>query len=78
MQGLRIMQIADSPVYIFNNRMARHEIRTHAHLEALLLIAEPGWRTELKIERAHHPRPVSALFVPRARRWIVAEEPNDP
>ena len=59
------------------DQVARHEIRTHGHLEALLLIAEPGWRTELKIERAHRPRPVSALFVPRARRWMVAEEPAD-
>jgi len=58
------------------DQVARHEIRTHAHLEALLLIAEPGWRTALKIETAHRPRPASALFVPRTRQWIVTGEPN--
>ena len=58
------------------DQVARHEIRAHTRLEALLLIAEPAWRTGLKIEMSHRLRSVSALFVPRARRWIVTGEPN--
>ena len=58
------------------DQVVRHEIRAHTHLEALLLIAEPAWRTELRIEVSHRPRSGPARFVPRARRWIVTEEPN--
>jgi hypothetical protein len=58
------------------DQVARHEIRAHAHLDALLLISESAWRAELKVETAHRPRSLSALFIPRARRWIVAEEGN--
>ena len=50
-----------------------------AHLEALLLIAEPAWRAGLTVVRSHHPhKPLSALFVPRARRWIPASTPQAP
>jgi len=55
------------------DQVARHEIHAHAHLEALLLIAEPAWRAGLTAEISHRSRPLSALFVPRSRRWIVAE-----
>jgi hypothetical protein len=53
------------------DQVARHEIRVHPRLEALLLVAEPAWRGSLKVERAHVARSVAALFVPRARRWFV-------
>ncbi len=53
------------------DQVARHEIRAHAHLEALMLIAEPAWRVELTLEIAHQSRTVPALFVPRARRWMA-------
>ena len=59
------------------DQVARHEIRAHAHLEALLLIAESAWRVELKLEIAHRSRTVSASYVPRLRRWIVAANPSD-
>ncbi len=55
------------------DQVARHEITVVPHLDALLLVAEPAWRAQLQIERAHHhtENPV-ARFVPRARRWVVA------
>jgi len=58
------------------DQVARHEIRAHAHLDSLLLISESAWRTGLKVEIAHRPQSPSARFIPRARRWIVAEEAN--
>jgi hypothetical protein len=58
------------------DQVARHEIRAQAHLDSLLLISESAWRAGLKVEIAHRPQSLSALFVPRARRWIVAEETN--
>ena len=58
------------------DQVARHEIRAHAHPEALLLVAEPAWRAGLRVEISHRPQSLSARFVPRARRWILAGEPN--
>lgn len=58
-----------------SDQVARHEIRAPAHLEALLLIAEPAWRAGVRVEIAHCPRTSSALFVPRARRWIIEQTP---
>jgi hypothetical protein len=56
------------------DQTARHEIRALAHLEALLLIAEPAWRARVQVERLHQAQTRSALYVPRSRRWIVAGE----
>ena len=52
------------------DQVARHEIRVHPHLDALLLVAEPAWRASLRVERAHAPRSVEAVLVPRTRRWF--------
>lgn len=52
------------------DQIARHEIRVHPHLDALLLVAEPAWRGSLQVERAHVARNVEAVLVPRARRWF--------
>jgi hypothetical protein len=53
------------------DQLARHEIRVHPHLDALLLVAEPAWRGVVQVERAHVAQRVEALFVPRARKWLV-------
>ena len=53
------------------DQVARHEIRVHPHFDALLLVAEPAWRANVQVEQAHVARGVEALFVPRARRWLV-------
>ena len=54
------------------DQVARHEIRACAHLEALLLIAEPAWGTRLNVEQNHRPQTRTARFVPRARRWFMS------
>jgi hypothetical protein len=51
------------------DQVARHEIRVQPHLDALLLIAETAWSTQLRVERAHRPQTLEASFIPRARRW---------
>jgi hypothetical protein len=56
------------------DQVARHEIRAHAHLDSLLLISESAWRAGLTFELSHRSQTASALFVPRARRWIVVGE----
>jgi hypothetical protein len=52
------------------DQVARHEISIVPHIDCLLLVAEPAWRAALQIDRSHQPQTsISALFVPRARRW---------
>jgi hypothetical protein len=52
------------------DQVARHEIVVVPHLDALLLVAEPAWRATVHVDRVHQPTSdISALFVPRARRW---------
>jgi hypothetical protein len=51
------------------DQVARHEIRIHPHLEALLLVAERAWRAKLYVERLHRAQSLEALFVPRSRKW---------
>jgi hypothetical protein len=53
------------------DQVTRHEIRVHPQLDALLLVAEPAWRGNLKVERAHVAQSVAAMFVPRARKWFA-------
>ncbi len=58
------------------DQIHRHEIRVVAHVDTLLLLAEPAWRATVSIGQKGESRTVSALFVPRSRRWIVAEDPK--
>jgi hypothetical protein len=51
------------------DQVARHEIRIHSHLEALLLVAERAWRAKLRVERSHCAQTLEALLVPRSRKW---------
>ena len=53
------------------DQVARHEIRIQPHLDALMLVAEPAWRGNLEVERAHVAQSVEPLFVPRARKWFA-------
>lgn len=59
------------------DQVARHEIRTLAHLEGLLHTAEPAWRATLAVELAHQPRTLQALFVSRTRSWKVSESADE-
>lgn len=54
-----------------SDQVARHEVRIHAHLDALLLVAEPAWATRVQALWAHRELEQEARFVPRSRRWAV-------
>ena len=53
------------------DQVARHEIRVHPHIDALLIVAEPAWRGSLEVEKAHVAQAVEAWFVPRTRKWFL-------
>jgi hypothetical protein len=53
------------------DQIRRHEIRVMLHFDALLLVAEPAWRATVSFLQKGEGRTVSALFVPRSRRWIA-------
>ena len=53
------------------DQVARHEIRVHPHLDALLLVAEPAWRASLDLQQSHVAQTAEPLFVPRAREWFA-------
>jgi hypothetical protein len=52
------------------DQVARHEICVQAHIDALLLVAEPCWQTSLEVEEQRAGQMVTAAFVPRTRRWF--------
>jgi len=54
-----------------SDQVSRHEIRLQPHVDALLLVSEKAWSTQLLLDRAHRFQTVEALFVPRSRRWEV-------
>jgi hypothetical protein len=53
------------------DQLARHEIRVHPHLDALLLVAEEAWHARLQIDQARRAQTIEALFIPRSRRWAA-------
>jgi hypothetical protein len=53
------------------DQLQRHELRVLPHLDALLLLAEPAWRAEVVVTRHNQAESISALFIPRARRWVA-------
>jgi hypothetical protein len=53
------------------DQIRRHAIRVIPHLDALLLLAEPSWQARISLVQRGIRSEVSALFVPRSRRWIV-------
>lgn len=52
------------------DQVQRHEIRVLPHFDALLAVAEPAWRAEVAVTERGPMRSVSALFIPRSRRWV--------
>jgi hypothetical protein len=52
------------------DQVQRHEIRVLPHFDALLLVAEPGWRAVVTTTRQNESRSGPARFIPRSRRWI--------
>jgi len=55
-----------------DDQVQRHEIRVIPHFDALLLVAEPALRATVLETRHNETRSVSALFIPRSRRWAAA------
>jgi len=54
------------------DQVQRHEIAIVPHVDSLLLVAEPAWRSRLQIDRTHGARSeVQATLAARARRWTV-------
>jgi hypothetical protein len=56
------------------DQVARHEIRVHLHVDALLLVAEAAWRAPIQVEQSRRLEDITALFVPRSRRWAAGGE----
>jgi hypothetical protein len=51
------------------DQIQRHEIRVHPHLDAVLLLAEPAWKTDIHYYSDHQEHAAPAIFVPRSRQW---------
>ena len=51
------------------DQVSRHEIVVHPHVDALLLVAEPAWRTTVEVVRGQERQSAAALYIPRTRRW---------
>jgi hypothetical protein len=56
------------------DQLVRHEIRVQLHMDALLLVAERAWRTQLHMESAQRAQTTEARFVPRSRRWMFGNQ----
>ncbi|MCI0744875.1 MAG: hypothetical protein L0Y58_05655 [Verrucomicrobia subdivision 3 bacterium] len=54
------------------DQLQRHRVRIVTHVDALLILAEPAWSAVVIPDPRHKPMP--ALFVPRARRWVTEGE----
>jgi len=52
------------------DQVQRHEINIVPHFEALVLLAEPAWRTTLHVAQRAGSHTEEACFVPRSRRWV--------
>jgi len=53
------------------DQVARHEICIQAHIDALLLTAEPCWQVSLEVEEQRAVQALRANYLPRARRWFA-------
>jgi len=53
------------------DQVQRHEIRVIPHLDALILLAEPAWKASVTTFQHNEGQRCDAMFVPRARRWVV-------
>jgi hypothetical protein len=55
------------------DQVARHEIRVHPQVDALLLVAEAAWLAKVQVDSARESQTLDAFFVPRARRWFRSD-----
>jgi hypothetical protein len=56
------------------DQVQRHEIVIIPHMDALLFLAEPCWKTAVR--KTKQPQELTeALFIPRSRRWRLIQGP---
>jgi hypothetical protein len=55
-----------------DDQLHRHQITIVPHIDSLLLVTEPAWKTTIPFARTE-PEPRQALFVHRSRRWKVSK-----
>jgi hypothetical protein len=53
------------------DQIKRHEIRVHAHVDALLMVAEPAHKTQVRYVHERQERQQDALWIPRIRSWSL-------
>lgn len=58
------------------DQIKRHEIHVFAHVDALLMVAEPAHRTQVRYVSQRQAQQQDALWIPRTRSWVVAERPD--
>ena len=56
------------------DQIERHTIRVIPHVDALLTVAEPAFRTMVNWRAGREEFSATALFVPRTRRWHVLSD----
>ena len=57
-----------------NDQIHRHEISVTPHLDAILWIAEPAWRTHVRWTEGSETCEAPWNYVPRLRRWLPPAE----
>ena len=55
------------------DQIKRHEIGVYAHVDALLVVAEPAYRTRVRYVNERHEQQRNALWIPRRRSWTVED-----
>jgi hypothetical protein len=60
-----------------HDQIQRHVIRIVPHFDALLLVAEPAWNALVSVVEHGAARRVDAMYLPRARRWIIDHPLSD-
>ncbi len=59
------------------DQVQRHAIRVIPYFDALLIVAEEAWQARVTEARAHEVQTRNALFVPRCRRWFIADASHE-
>lgn len=58
------------------DQIKRHEIHVHAHVDALLMVAEPAHKTQVHYVQERQERQQIALWIPRMRSWSLDRSQN--
>jgi hypothetical protein len=55
------------------DQIKRHEIRVNAHVDGLLVVAEPAHRTRVRSFNQRQEHQQNAVWIPRTRCWVVED-----